>query len=130
NNDATRFRFQVTGSRTGPDGEGNSWEKFVSRSGRVVIEPRDWMLDKIMKIFKQAAPPPVGYEVKWSVVPMHLDEYRAPETNDPGKVYAAVAAQGFENTMHTLELIPNGDGAVPVEAIQVYRPPMQAGVHN
>ena len=125
NPDATRFRFQVTGSKTGLDGTGNSWEKFVSRSGRVSIEPRDWMLADIMKIFKQTEPPPVGYEVKWSVTAMHVDEYQAPDTADTAKVYVTTAAQGLENAAHTIEIIPNGDGAVPIEALQVYRPPMK-----
>lgn len=122
---AVRFRFEVTGSKTGPDGAGNSWEPFVSKSGRVVIEPRDWMLADIMKIFKQTTPPPVGYEVKWSVKPMHVDEYRAPETTDPAKVYVETVAQGLTNGPHMLEVVPNGDGVVPIESIQVYRPPMK-----
>ncbi len=125
NSDATRFRFRVTGSKTGFDGEGTSWEKFTSRSGRVVIEPRDWMLALIMQIFHQTAPPPVGFEVKWSVVGMFKDVYSSPITDDHGKVYATTVAQGLTNARHTLQVIPNGNGPVPIEAIQVYRPPMR-----
>ena len=40
--DESALRFEVYGSRTGPDGGGVSNERFVSRSGRVVIEPDDW----------------------------------------------------------------------------------------
>jgi hypothetical protein len=125
NSDASRFRFSVTGSKTGPDGEGTSWEKFVSSSGRVVIDPRDWMLALIMQIFHQTTPPPEGYEIKWNVVGMFKDAYASPITDDPGKVYTTTVAQGLTNTSHTLEIIPNGDGPVPIEAIQAYRPPMK-----
>jgi hypothetical protein len=125
NTDATRVQFRVEGSKTGFDGEGTSAEKFVSRSGRVIIEPRDWMLADIMKIFHQTAPPPVGYEVKWKVLPMFTDQYQAPATSDNGKVYSTTLAQGLTNTVHTLEIIPNGDGPVPIEGLQVYRPPMR-----
>ena len=125
NSDASRFRFQVTGSKTGPDGEGTSWEDFVSKSRRVAIEARDWMLADIMKIFKQTAPPPVGYEVKWSVLPQSTDTYTPAAASDAAKVYATMLAQGLTNGVHTLEIIPNGDGPVPIEAIQVYRPPMK-----
>ena len=34
--------FTLTGSKTGPDGEGRSDARFVSKSGRVVIETDDW----------------------------------------------------------------------------------------
>jgi hypothetical protein len=125
NSDATRVMFRVEGSKTGFDGEGASKEKFVSRSGRVVIEPRDWMLADIMKIFKQTAPPPIGYEIKWKVLPMFVDRYQAPATSDSGKVYSTTLAQGLSNGPHTIEIVPNGDGAVPVEALQVYRPPLR-----
>lgn len=125
NADATRIRFTVTGSKTGADGEGTNTEKFVSSSGRVVIEPRDWMLADIMKIFKQTAPAPVGYVIRWSVQQMFTDQYQAPLATDPAKVYTTTLAQGLTNGPHTIEIIPNGDGPVPIEALQVYRPPLR-----
>jgi hypothetical protein len=123
--EAQTFRFEVSGSRTGPDGSGSSQERFVSNSGRVVIEPRDWMLVEIKKIFKQPALPPSGFEVRWSVKPMFQDVYTAPVMDDPSKVYAVTLAQGLTNTAHILEILPNGDGPVPIEAIQVYRPSLR-----
>jgi hypothetical protein len=125
NADASQIRFTVTGSKTGADGEGTNTEKFVSRSGRVVIEPRDWMLADIMKIFKQPAPPAVGYEIKWSVQALCTDRYQPPVAADAVKVYATTLAQGLTNGPHTIEIIPNGDGPVPIEALQVYRPPLR-----
>jgi hypothetical protein len=125
NADATDFDFDVVGSKTGPDGAGSSKQLFKSKSGRVVIEPQDWMFADIMKIFKQADPPPVGFTVQWSVVPMFTDTYAAPVTEDAAKVYQTTLVQGISNAHHVLELIPNGDGPVPVEAIQIYHPPLQ-----
>jgi hypothetical protein len=125
NGDATQFTFEVTGSKTGPDGSGTSSQFFRSKSGRVCIEPSDWMLEQIMKIFKQTAPPPVGYEVHWSAVPLHVDEYHAQEASDPSRIYATTLAQGISNSRHTLDVIPNGDGPVPIQAIEVYSPPLR-----
>ena len=56
---------------------------------------------------------------------MFVDTYRAPVTSDTAKVYQTTLVQGISNDHHTLELIPNGDGPVPIEAIQVYRPPLR-----
>jgi hypothetical protein len=125
NADATKLSFTVTGSKTGPDGTGSNAEKFISKSGRVVIDSRDWMLSQIMTIFKQKDPPPVGYEIHWSIKPMFLDTYQPPVAADGAKVYSATLAQGLVNGPHTLDIIPNGDGPVPIEAIQVYRPPLR-----
>jgi hypothetical protein len=33
-------------------------------------------------------------------------------------------AQGLSNAQHTVTLVPNGDGALPVKAFRVYRPPL------
>jgi hypothetical protein len=123
NEASSEFRFTVTGSKTGPDGESSNRERFVSRSGRVVIEPRDWMLAEIKRVFKESTP--VGFEVHWKVSPLFVDVYQAPQIDDDAKVYQITLAQGLANTRHTLEIIPNGDGPVPIEAIQVYRPPLR-----
>jgi hypothetical protein len=125
NKNATDFAFEVVGSKTGPDGSGTNKETFVSKSGRVKIEAGDWMLAQIMSIFKQSAPPPVGFEVHWSVVPMFKDVYQAPDTSDKAKVYETTLFQLISNTHHTIDVIPNGDGPVPIEALQVYHPPLR-----
>ena len=40
-------------------------------------------------------------------------------------VIKAMLVQGISNAAHTLELIPAGDGPVPVAAFRVYRPPLR-----
>lgn len=123
NADNTDLRFTVVGSKTGPDGSGSNKELFVSNSGRVVIDPRDWTFAPAYVESKKTHP--VGYEVHWSVVPMFTDVYKGPITDDPGKIYQTTLAQGLSNGPHTLEIIPNGDGPVAIESLQVYTPPLR-----
>jgi hypothetical protein len=115
------FQFEVVGSVTGPDGSGNNKEKFVSKSGRAIIEPGDWaMLGNLGAILKEGR----KIEISWSVLPQFLDVYTAPDIEHPALDHAVTVAQGLENRKHTLEIIPNGDGAVPIEAVRIYRPPL------
>lgn len=108
---AERIRFAVTGSKTGPDGEGVSSERFVSKSGRVVIEPGDWWVKNIAQMTK--AKVPVGFEIKWKAVPMYS------ETVAPGEG-AVTVIQGLANGKHTLEIAGKGS----VHAVRIYRPPV------
>jgi hypothetical protein len=123
NADSTVWNFSVKGSQTGFDGSGNSEESFVSKSGRVVIDQSDYQFADIKKTFKIATP--VGFEASWTVIPLFQSTYTALETSDKTKVYKTTLVQGLENGSHTLELIPLGDGPVPVEAFEIHRPPMQ-----
>jgi hypothetical protein len=125
NQDASNIVFEVSGSKTGQDGSGSNTDMFVSKSGRVKIESRDWMLAQIMKIFKQTEPPPVGFEIHWSVVPMFEDTYHVADTSDLAKIYQTTLFQLAANTHHSVDIIPNGDGVVPIGALQVYRPPLR-----
>jgi hypothetical protein len=100
---AEHIRFTVTGSVTGPDGEGVSAERFESKSGRVVIEPGDWWIKNIQTMTKKAIPP--GFEVKWKAVLL-------------GDEASGTVVQGLPNGKHTLEL----SGVQGVTAVRVYRP--------
>ncbi|MGD2175035.1 MAG: hypothetical protein PVJ27_06495 [Candidatus Brocadiaceae bacterium] len=123
NEDHTEFSFEVVGSRTGYDGNGNNQDRFVSDSGRVVIEPDDWHLKRSFDFSKE--PTPVGFEVKWRVVPMFVDVYRPREIEDPTREYSTTLAQGLPNARHNLELVSEGDAPVPIRAIRVYEPPVR-----
>jgi hypothetical protein len=50
--DVSGFAFDVTGSVTGPDGHGRSGERFMSNSGRVILEPEDWWLKQAFNLCK------------------------------------------------------------------------------
>ena len=118
--DAKKFKFEISGSKTGPDGSGSSEAKFISQSGRVAIDPKDFTITVSQQATRKKCPS--GFEVKWSVVPMFKDVYTAPKSVDPAKPVRTTLVQLIENGHHTLEIIPNGDGAVPVKAITVYQP--------
>jgi hypothetical protein len=123
NEDATKFKFDITGSKTGADGSGTSDAKFVSKSGRIVIEPEDWWLNSDYKLSKK--PTPEGYEIKWRVVPQSVDEYTAPQVQDATIEYSTTLAQGLSNGKHTLELVGNGKNAPAISTIRVYTPPVK-----
>jgi hypothetical protein len=100
--DLKQFRFTVAGSKTGPDGEGSTGERFVSKSGRVVIEPADWNFEYALKVFK--APLPVGFKIQWKVLPQFQDEFVSPGVKDKSIETVVTLAQGLTNTKHTLEI--------------------------
>lgn len=116
------LKYEVIGSETGPDGQGDHTERFVSNSGRVVIEPGMWMVCHALSYREK--PMPEDYEVTWEVAPLFVDTYQALRADDPAQEYTKTLAQGLSNADHTVELIPNGDAPVPVAAFRVYRPPL------
>ena len=117
--DLKSFRFAVTGSVTGADGEGSSAERFVSRSGRVVIEPDDWSLARSREFTKK----PLGdAPLTWTIVPRFVDRWRAPANQDPTLEPATTLFSGLKNGHHTLELIADGDVS-GLAAIRIHRPP-------
>lgn len=124
NEDASQFKFEVKGSKTGFDGSGVSDRKFVSNSGRVVIEPDNWWLKNAYEYSRQ--PIPKGFEIKWQVLPMFVDEYVVPKVEDSSQEYLTTLAQNLSNAKHTLEIIPNENGILPIQSIRVYQPPLLA----
>jgi hypothetical protein len=112
--------FTLAGSKTGPDGEGTSDAKFVSRSGRLVIEPGDWNLAYSRKVFNRSLP--AGHPVKWRVVPFFVDELSAPSNKQTGVEPTVTVAQGLSNGRHTLEILGR---EAAIAAIRVYRSPLK-----
>lgn len=123
NDAADEFTFEVEGSVTGPDGGGSSTERFVSDSGRVVIEPQDWSLDYDRRVSKK--PVAAGFECRWRVIPYFLDVYEPPVIEDSSLEYATTLAQGLANGPHTLEVISETGEPLPIRAVRVYEPPVK-----
>ena len=117
-----RFTFTLSGSRTGPDGEGSSDQRFVSNSGRIVIEPQDWNVEYSLAL-PGIKPVPEKFTVKWSVVPSGVDEFVSPGIADKASETVVTLAQGLTNGRHTLEI--SGAANTPIAALRVYRPPLQ-----
>jgi hypothetical protein len=122
------FKFHLRGSVTGDDGEGDSDKSFSSKSGRISIAKGDYFVQLgavqhwLEHDFKSSEPPK-SFDITWKVVPMFIDEWSV--RNPPkGAIERVTLFHGLENGPHTIEIIPNGDGNVPVKALVVHRPPM------
>ena len=122
NADALQFKFEIIGSKTGFDGSGVSDQKFVSNSGRVVIEPENWWLKNAFEFSGKSIPK--GFEIKWQILPMLVDKYVTPKIEDSTKEYFTTLAQNLSNSKHQLEIIPDKNGILPIQKIRVYRPPL------
>lgn len=116
----TECEYEVKGSVTGPDGKGNSKAKFTSASGRLIIDPETFCFAAAHQIFKK--PVPVGFKVTWRVYGTFLDEWKPRKIADATKENLSTLAQGLPNGKHVLEIVPNGDGELPVRYLVVYRP--------
>jgi len=123
NDEATEFKFEVTGSVTGPDGTGLSTERFVSDSGRVVIEPQDWTFGFDRSVSKK--PMPQSVTVRWQTKALFTDSYTPLKVEDAAYEYPTVLAQGLPNTTHTLEIISETGKPIDIAFIRVYRPPFK-----
>jgi len=102
-----KHKFNVVGSKTGVDGAGESDKKFVSNTGRVVIESNDFLFGDMAE---------VGDKVTWSVRPLVSDTYI------PSNKQSTVV-QLLNNGVHTLEIKP--DGEFKLKDIIIYQPPLK-----
>ena len=114
--DGKRVHFRVAGSVTGDDGEGFSDERFVSRSGRVVIEPADWHLAWCLQYKKLELP--AGFQVTWKTYPQYVSAY---EPQPAGT--ETVLVQHCSNKQHRLTL----RGATARSGITAFRIDAPAG---
>ncbi len=115
------FTFKLTGTKTGVDGVGNNKEAFISNSGRVVILPEHWWLKTPRG---KSSPIQPGYELKFSSQLLGTDIYQKPQFRGFERESTVTLAQGLKNEQHTLEIIPLEPGKVPIDAIRVYKPPL------
>jgi len=121
--DGQRFSFTLTGSKTGPDGQGRSDQRFVSDSGRVAIAPENWDV-AFPLMLAGVKPPPSKFTVRWEVVPAFVDQIEPPASMDPAIETVVTVAQGLAGRRHRLEL--DGGLESPVAAVRVYCPPRLA----
>lgn len=122
NPERTQFKFSITGSATGPDGTGHSTQPFVSKSGRVTIDPSDFHVPVIADAVRQHKAERVV--LKWNVVPLFADEAAPPPSRGREFESAVTIAQGLRPGPHVLELTAGADA--PLDAVRVYRPPLRA----
>lgn len=115
-----QFTFTLRGSRTGDDGAGRSDERFVSRSGRVVIEPEDWNVEYALSLAK-VKPVPAQFTVKWRTEPTGMDQLPPPPNVTPDTDAVVTVAHGLRNGPHLLEI----NGSAPIAALRIYCPPLK-----
>jgi hypothetical protein len=145
NADASHFTFKVYGSKTGFDGGGEFDgakykygpygdildyaggapypDVFVSNSGRVVIDHRDFKIPWAQTYSKK--PCPEGFEATWEAIPLFTESIVPSPGADQSKVTVLTLAKGLSNGAHTVEIVPDGNGAVPIESIVVHEPPLK-----
>ncbi len=116
--DYSEFRFTLTGSRTGPDGEGSAKEQFVSKSGRIVIEPEDWNLQFSRKVFGQPLDPDA--EITFAVKHLSVDSFTAEPTGGRVTIIQGVPAGDHVLTLRSASRKP------PIAFLEVFNPPMPA----
>ena len=75
--------------------------RFVSRSGRIVLEPDDWNLAYSVAVFKR--PLPENHTATWRAVLRGLDKAQ-PQPTSPGVEDCITVAQGLPPGQHVLEL--------------------------
>jgi hypothetical protein len=123
--DLKTFRFAVAGAVTGPDGEGVATNRFVSRSGRIVIEPGDWNLAYGQSVFKKRLPVP--FRVTWRAVCRGLDRVTPRAASGPGIESSTLLVQGLKPGRHVLELrATDAASRKALAGLRAYRPPLRA----
>lgn len=115
--------FTLKGSATGEDGAGARGRDFVSNSGRIHIAAGDFNVLGALRYRKKDCPP--NFKITWQVVPMFVDQWRPRAIPVPSVEEAVTLVKCLPNGRHTLEIVPNGDGNVPVKALRVHNPPLR-----
>jgi hypothetical protein len=92
-----KLHFRIEGSVTGADGEGWSDQRFVSPSGRVVVESSDWHVAWPLSYRKKTLPE--NFQVKWNTYQTATALYKAA----PLRTHT-VLVQGCANARHVLRI--------------------------
>ncbi len=104
--------FTIAGSVTGADGSGNAFKPFTSKSGQIVIEPELWR-----RAERNRTGDTFTFEVRRAGV--GTVSFRGAA----GERFVVRLAQMLPPGEHRLELIPQGDGEMRVDALHTFTPP-------
>lgn len=107
-----RGDYTLTGSITGPDGNGNAFQPFTSSSGQIRIEPELW---------RRAERNRTGDRFTFDIKPAVLDDVTLIGTAPAP--FVVRLAQMLPNTEHTLRLIPTRSGTPDIKTLRVFQPP-------
>jgi hypothetical protein len=114
--------FRLEGSVAGPDGTGNLAQPFVSRSGQISLDPKNWRQGRVERPGQ-----PVDYGVLTGET-FTFDVYRSAVgevsfKGESGGQLVEPLVRNLPNGKHTLELVTTGDGEVAIQALYVFEPP-------
>ena len=112
--DGTKLHFKVAGSGTGEEGEGWSDQRFVSTSGRVVIESSDWHVAWPLSYRKKTLPE--GFLITWSTRQTAAPRYQSAPADARTPL-----VQGCSNSEHVLRI--QGDtGKLGISRLFIHTP--------
>ncbi len=104
--------YSVTGSVTGPDGDGNAFRPFTSSSGQIRVDPELWRLAKTNRS---------GDQFSFEVV--RNAQSQVDFSGSAGK-FRTPLVHGLVKGKHTLKIeIVDASGPVSIEAFEVFEPP-------
>ena len=106
--------YELTGNVTGPDGRGNAFQPFTSKSGQILVDPAMWRAAKTNRTGD-----PFAFEVFRSTVG------EVEFAGEQAERFRIRLAQNLENGPHTLELVAAGDGPIEIDAFEVFEPPLK-----
>jgi hypothetical protein len=112
------YEFTIRGSVTGDDGAGRSDQRFVSNSGRVVIEPADWDVRFSIVVLRRLDDLPTKFQLDWSTQTQATNKLSPPDAS-PGVERTVTVAQRLGDGKHSLVLRGDLNG---IQAIRVYSP--------
>lgn len=118
--------YELVGSVTGKDGEGNNQQDYTSNSGQIVV-PAEWWRNSV--VTKGREKTVVGFVNKkgdeWYFDVTRCALGAVSFKGQAGERFYAKLVQNLPNAVHDLELIAAGDGKVAVEAFDVFEPPLK-----
>lgn len=112
--DGRDFAYDVTGSRSGPQGRGSHSKVFRSANGIIELDPSVFTLSHAIQIKKKPLKTP--FSVTWKVENRSLDRWVQDSTG--GQV---TLVQQLPNGEHVLE-VKRRSGSFQIEKILIYRP--------
>ena len=105
--------YELVGSVTGPDGKGNGLKPFTSTSGQIIVDPDFWRDAKNNRSGDRFT-----FEVCAGDAGVALSSRPRPKSD-----FGLRLADYLPNRPHVLKLVARGDGAVTVDAFEVFEPP-------
>jgi|GEM_PF-2096642 len=117
--DGKTFTFDVNSAEFGFQGSGDNNNVFISDNGQISIQPENFSLPHAATLGRL---PEAPFNITWEVYNDGFDVWEPEKRTDGNIVDRYTLVKGITNSPHVLEIIPEGDGVIPVKELVVYRP--------